>query len=346
MTDIKSLNYDELVTYMAGLGEKKFRAGQLYQWMHEKLADSFDECTNLSNALRQKLKETSEYVCLEPVRVQHSKLDGTEKYLFRLSDGNYVESVLMKYHHGNSVCISSQVGCRMGCRFCASTLNGKVRDLRPSEMLDQIYRIQADTGERVSHVVIMGTGEPFDNYENVRRFITLLTDENGINIGARNLTISTCGIVPRIRQFADEQLQVNLAISLHAPNDELRKTLMPVANKYSIEELMDACRYYVDKTSRRITYEYSLVKGVNDGKEQALELIHLIKGMNCHVNLIPVNPIKERDFKQTEGPQISSFKNLLEKNGIACTIRREMGRDIDGACGQLRKSRLDENNAE
>ena len=213
-------------------------------------------------------------------------------------------------------------------------------------MLDQIYRIQADTGERVSHVVIMGTGEPFDNYENVRRFITLLTDENGINIGARNLTISTCGIVPRIRQFADEQLQVNLAISLHAPNDELRKTLMPVANKYSIEELMDACRYYVDKTSRRITYEYSLVKGVNDGKEQALELIHLIKGMNCHVNLIPVNSIKERDFKQTEGPQISSFKNLLEKNGIACTIRREMGRDIDGACGQLRKSHLDEDNAE
>lgn len=234
----------------------------------------------------------------------------------------------------------------MGCRFCASTLNGLSRSLLPSEMLDQIYRIQADTGERVSHVVVMGTGEPFDNYDNVRRFITLLTDENGINIGARNITISTCGIVPRIRQFADEQLQVNLAISLHAPNDELRKTLMPVANKYSIEELIDACRYYVDRTSRRITYEYSLVKGVNDGREQAMELVGLVKGMNCHVNLIPVNPIKERDFKQPEGPQAVNFKNLLEKNGIACTIRREMGRDIDGACGQLRKSRLDENNAE
>ena len=196
MTDIKSLNYDELVTYMAGLGEKKFRASQLYQWMHEKLADSFDECTNLSNALRQKLKETSEYVCLEPVRVQHSKLDGTEKYLFRLSDGNYVESVLMKYHHGNSVCISSQVGCRMGCRFCASTLNGKVRDLRPSEMLDQIYRIQKITGERVSNVVVMGSGEPMDNYDNLIKFIELLNDERGLNISLRNITVSSCVIVP------------------------------------------------------------------------------------------------------------------------------------------------------
>ena len=345
-TDIKSLNYNELVQYVESINEKKFRAAQLYSWMHEKLAESYDEMTNISDKLKDTLKEDTLYTSLKIVKMQESRIDGTRKYLFELYDGNLIESVFMKYHHGNSVCISSQVGCKMGCRFCASTLNGCVRNLSPSEMLDQIYRIQADTGERVSHVVIMGTGEPFDNYENVRRFITLLTDENGINIGARNLTISTCGIVPRIRQFADEQLQVNLAISLHAPNDELRKTLMPVANKYSIEELMDACRYYVDKTSRRITYEYSLVKGVNDGKEQALELIHLIKGMNCHVNLIPVNPIKERDFKQTEGPQISSFKNLLEKNGIACTIRREMGRDIDGACGQLRKSHLDEDNAE
>ena len=344
--DICSYNYDELKEEMLAIGEKAFRSKQIYEWLHVKLADDFDEMTNLSKALREKLKKNYEIRKVKMIDHQISKEDPTEKFLFELEDGNMVESVLMKYNYGNSVCISSQAGCRMGCRFCASTLNGLSRSLLPSEMLDQIYRIQADTGERVSHVVIMGTGEPFDNYENVRRFITLLTDENGINIGARNLTISTCGIVPRIRQFADEQLQVNLAISLHAPNDELRKTLMPVANKYSIEELMDACRYYVDKTSRRITYEYSLVKDVNDGKEQALELIHLIKGMNCHVNLIPVNPIKERDFKQTEGPQISSFKNLLEKNGIACTIRREMGRDIDGACGQLRKSHLDEDNAE
>ena len=344
--DIKSMTIEELEELLVSMGDKKFRGKQIFSWLHEKLVVSFDDMTNLSKPLREKLEEKCRITALKAETVQVSKIDGTSKFLFELYDGNLIESVLMKYHHGNSVCISSQVGCRMGCRFCASTLDGCVRNLTPSEMLDQIYRIQADTGERVSHVVIMGTGEPFDNYENVRRFITLLTDENGINIGARNLTISTCGIVPRIRQFADEQLQVNLAISLHAPNDELRKTLMPVANKYSIEELMDACRYYVDKTSRRITYEYSLVKGVNDGKEQALELIHLIKGMNCHVNLIPVNPIKERDFKQTEGPQISSFKNLLEKNGIACTIRREMGRDIDGACGQLRKSHLDEDNAE
>ena len=344
--DICSYNYDELKEEMLVIGEKAFRSKQIYEWLHVKLADDFDEMTNLSKALREKLKKNYEIRKVKMIDHQISKEDPTEKFLFELEDGNMVESVLMKYNYGNSVCISSQAGCRMGCCFCASTLNGLSRSLLPSEMLDQIYRIQADTGERVSHVVVMGTGEPFDNYDNVRRFITLLTDENGINIGARNLTISTCGIVPRIRQFADEQLQVNLAISLHAPNDELRKTLMPVANKYSIEELIDACRYYVDRTSRRITYEYSLVKGVNDGREQAMELVGLVKGMNCHVNLIPVNPIKERDFKQPEGPQAVNFKNLLEKNGIACTIRREMGRDIDGACGQLRKSRLDENNAE
>ena len=345
MTDIKSLNYDELVTYMAGLGEKKFRASQLYQWMHEKLADSFDECTNLSNTLRQKLKETSEYVCLEPVRVQHSKLDGTEKYLFRLSDGNYVESVLMKYHHGNSVCISSQVGCRMGCRFCASTLNGKVRDLRPSEMLDQIYRISRDTNERVSNVVIMGSGEPMDNYDNVIKFIELLNSERGLNISQRNITVSTCGIVPKIKELADLKLQITLAISLHAPNDELRKTMMPIANKYSIAEIMDACRYYLDKTGRRISFEYSLVKGVNDTKECANELIELVKGLNCHINLIPVNPIKERDYEQSEKNSIKNFKDMLERKGINATVRREMGRDIDGACGQLRQNHIDENSA-
>ena len=338
MTDIKSLNYDELVTYMAGLGEKKFRASQLYQWMHEKLADSFDECTNLSNALRQKLKETSEYVCLEPVRVQHSKLDGTEKYLFRLSDGNYVESVLMKYHHGNSVCISSQVGCRMGCRFCASTLDGCVRNLTPSEMLDQIYTIQKISGERVDNVVVMGSGEPMDNFDNIIRFLSLLNSEQGLNISARNITVSTCGIVPKIIELADKKLQITLAISLHAPNDELRKTMMPIANKYSIEEIMEACRYYLKQTNRRISFEYSLVKDVNDTEECAQQLISLVKGMNCHINLIPVNPIKERDYRQSEQKAIYAFKNKLEKNGINVTIRREMGSDIDGACGQLRRS--------
>lgn len=344
--DIKSLTMSELTSLIEAMGEKKFRALQVYDWLHRKFVADYDLMKNVPKVLKDKLANLSPVTVVTQVEKQVSAIDGTAKYLFKLADGNLIESVLMRYRFGNSVCISSQAGCRMGCRFCASTLNGLSRSLLPSEMLDQIYRIQADTGERVSHVVIMGTGEPFDNYDNVRRFVTLLTDENGINIGARNLTISTCGIVPRIRQFADEGLQVNLAISLHAPNDELRRTLMPVANKYSIEELIDACRYYVKRTSRRITYEYSLVKGVNDGREQAMELVQLIKGMNCHVNLIPVNPIKERDFRQTEGPQIGNFKNVLEKNGIACTIRREMGRDIDGACGQLRKSHLDENNAE
>ena len=346
MTDIKSLNYDELVTYMAGLGEKKFRASQLYQWMHEKLADSFDECTNISNALRQKLKETSEYVCLEPVRVQHSKLDGTEKYLFRLSDGNYVESVLMKYHHGNSVCISSQVGCRMGCRFCASTLDGCVRNLTPSEMLDQIYTIQKISGERVDNVVVMGSGEPMDNFDNIIRFLSLLNSEQGLNISARNITVSTCGIVPKIIELADKKLQITLAISLHAPNDELRKTMMPIANKYSIEEIMEACRYYLKQTNRRISFEYSLVKDVNDTEECAQQLISLVKGMNCHINLIPVNPIKERDFVQTGKKAVERFKRVLEKNRINVTIRREMGRDINGACGQLRNDAMREEREE
>lgn len=305
--DIKSLTKAELAELIESLGEKKFRAEQVYDWIHKKLVTDYDSMKNVPKSLKCKLEEISPITVVKQIDKQVSAIDGTAKYLFKLDDGNLIESVLMRYKFGNSVCISSQAGCRMGCRFCASTLNGLSRSLLPSEMLDQIYRIQADTGERVSHVVVMGTGEPFDNYDNVRRFITLLTDENGINIGARNLTISTCGIVPRIRQFADEQLQVNLAISLHAPNDELRKTLMPVANKYSIEELIDACRYYVDRTSRRITYEYSLVKGVNDGREQAMELVGLVKGMNCHVNLIPVNPIKERDFKQPEGPQAVKF---------------------------------------
>ena len=337
MTDIKSLNYDELVTYMAGLGEKKFRASQLYQWMHEKLADSFDECTNISNALRQKLKETSEYVCLEPVRVQHSKLDGTEKYLFRLSDGNYVESVLMKYHHGNSVCISSQVGCKMGCRFCASTLNGCVRNLEPSEMLDQIYAIERITGERVSNIVVMGTGEPLDNYDNLIRFIRIINDERGKNISQRNITVSSCGLVPQIKKLADEELSITFALSLHSPTDEDRRKLLPIANKYSIAELMEVCRYYFEKTGRRVTFEYSLVKDENDTPEHAYKLAELLKNMHGHVNLIPVNPIKEREYCRSLGDSVEKFKYILEKKDINVTIRRSMGRDIDAACGQLRR---------
>ena len=249
----------------------------------------------------------------------------------------------MRYKHGNSVCISSQVGCRMGCRFCASTLDGLVRGLKPSEMIDQIYKIGQDIGERISNVVVMGTGEPMDNYDNLLQFITLLTDENGLNISQRNLTVSTCGIVPRMRQLADEKLSITLALSLHASNQKKRLELMPVANKYDIHDVIDACKYYFDRTGRRVTFEYSLVGGVNDTDEDARELSQLIHGMNCHVNLIPVNPIKERDYVQSNAAVIAAFKNKLEKNGINVTVRREMGRDIDGACGQLRKRYIDHN---
>lgn len=339
--DIKSLNYDELADYIVSIGEKKFRAEQLYSWMHEKLACSYDEMTNISDKLKKVLKENTLYTCLEPVRVQESQIDGTKKYLFRLYDGNLIESVFMRYHHGNSVCISSQVGCKMGCRFCASTLNGCVRNLEPSEMLDQIYRIQSLTGERVSNVVIMGSGEPMDNYDNVVKFLGLINSDKGLNISQRNITVSTCGLVPRIKQLAELKLQITLAISLHAPNDELRKTMMPIAYTYSIEQIMDACRYYLLQTARRISFEYSLVKGVNDSPECAKQLIKLVHGMNCHINLIPVNPIKERDYEQSEKNSIHNFKEILEKAGVNVTIRREMGRDIDGACGQLRQNHIE-----
>ena len=336
-TDIKSLNFKEMQEYMLSIGEKKFRAKQVYEWLHQKQVQSFGEMTNLSKDLQKKLEEQAGLTVLEPVEVQVSKLDGTRKYLFRLEDGNVIESVLMKYKHGNSVCISSQVGCRMGCRFCASTLDGLVRGLTPGEMLEQIYRIGQDIGERISNVVVMGTGEPLDNYENLIKFIEMLTDENGLHISQRNLTVSTCGIVPKMRELADRKLQITLALSLHASDQEKRKELMPVANKYEISEVLDACRYYFEQTGRRITFEYSLVGGVNDTEEDAKELSGLIRGMNCHVNLIPVNPVKERDYVQSNQQVILNFKNKLEKNGINVTIRREMGRDIDGACGQLRK---------
>jgi len=339
--DIKSLNYDELADYIVSIGEKKFRAAQLYSWMHGKLACSYDEMTNISDKLKKVLKENTLYTCLEPVRVQESQIDGTKKYLFRLYDGNLIESVFMRYHHGNSVCISSQVGCKMGCRFCASTLNGCVRNLEPSEMLDQIYRIQSLTGERVSNIVIMGSGEPMDNYDNVVKFLGLINSDKGLNISQRNITVSTCGLVPRIKQLAELKLQITLAISLHAPNDELRKTMMPIAYTYSIEQIMDACRYYLSQTARRISFEYSLVKGVNDSPECARQLIKLVHGMNCHINLIPVNPIKERDYEQSEKNSIHNFKEILEKAGVNVTIRREMGRDIDGACGQLRQNHIE-----
>ncbi len=335
--DIKSMTLSELKEDMAGLGEKSFRAGQIYEWMHVKLVKSFDDMTNISRELKEKCKENYDFTDLKEVMVQESKVDGTKKFLFELRDGNMVESVWMKYKHGNSVCISSQVGCRMGCTFCASTLDGLERSLTSSEMLDQIYAITRLTDEKVSNVVVMGTGEPMDNYDNVLRFIRLLTDENGLNISQRNITVSTCGIVPRMRELAEEKLQITLALSLHATTDGKRRRLMPIANRYRLDELIGACAYYFEKTGRRITFEYSLVGGINDTDEDARELITLIRHLNCHVNLIPVNPIKERDYVSSTHEKAVAFKNKLEKNGINVTIRREMGRDIDGACGQLRR---------
>lgn len=341
-TDIKSLDYSQLASYtVENWGLQKFRSKQLYDWMHVKLAESFDDMTNLSKDLREKLNKECGYICLKPVEKWVSQVDGTCKYLFELHDGNVIESVLMKYKHGNSVCISSQVGCRMGCRFCASTLNGLARNLFPSEMLEQIYAITRDSGERVDNIVVMGTGEPFDNYDNLLKFLKMVTDGHGLNISQRNITVSTCGLVPKIYALAEEELQITLAISLHAVNDEKRRELMPVANTYSIEEILKACRYYYDKTKRRLTFEYSLVKGVNDSEAEARSLAALLKGLNCHINLIPVNPIKERNFCQSDRDSVLKFKNKLEKYGGNVTIRRELGRDIQAACGQLRKKYID-----
>ena len=338
--DIKSMELSELTDFVEALGEKPFRARQLYRWMHAKAAASFEEMTDLSQAFRERLSEAAGYTVLKTVKMLESGIDGTRKYLFGLEDGNVIESVFMRYHHGNSVCVSSQVGCRMGCKFCASTLDGLTRNLTPAEMLEQVYRIQASTGERVSNVVVMGSGEPFDNYENLVRFIRLLSDENGLHISQRNITVSTCGLVPQIRRFAGEGLSVTLALSLHAPDDEVRKTLMPVANRYSLKEVLPACMEYYEKTGRRLTFEYSLVAGVNDSRREAERLARLLKHTRGHVNLIPVNPIRERNFKQSNREAVEAFRSVLENHGLTATVRREMGRDIGGACGQLRKSYL------
>ena len=337
MQDIKSFSLEELKSEMQKIGEKPFRAGQIYEWLHVKLVEDYNEMTNISEKLKDKLRENYDFTKLNLVNLQTSKEDGTKKYLFELSDGNMVETVWMKYHHGNSVCISSQVGCRMGCRFCASTLDGLERNLLASEMLEQIYEVTRETGERVSNIVVMGTGEPMDNYDNLVKFIHLVSDGNGLNISQRNITVSTCGLVPQMRNLANEGFQITLALSLHATTDEKRKTIMPVANRYSISELMDAVSFYFEKTKRRITFEYSLIGGVNDSVEEADALANLAKGVGAHINLIPVNPVTERGYVESKRDAILAFKNKLEKKQINVTIRREMGRDIDGACGQLRR---------
>ena len=341
--DIRSFTLPELKKEMEAIGEKAFRAKQIYEWLHVKLADSFDEMTNLSKALREKLEANYEIPPVQMLERQISQMDGTNKFLFQLQDGHVVESVLMKYKHGNSVCISSQVGCRMGCKFCASTLDGLARNLRPSEMLGQIYQIQKISGERVSNIVVMGTGEPMDNYDNFVKFVRMLSDENGLHISQRNITVSTCGIVPNMKRLAEENLQITLALSLHGSTQEKRKVLMPIANKYELTEVLEACDYYFEQTGRRITFEYSLVHGVNDKEEDAKELIAILKPRNCHLNLIPVNPIKERNFEKPSKKAAENFKNSLERSGINVTIRREMGSDIDGACGQLRRRYVEKN---
>lgn len=330
----------QLTEELTALGEKPFRAKQMYQWMHVKLADGFDAMTNLPARLREECAERYVYTALKPVRVRESAIDGTKKFLFELADGNVVESVWMRYKHGNSVCISSQVGCRMGCRFCASTLGGLERGLLPSEMLDQVYSVQKITGERVSNVVVMGIGEPLDNYGNLLTFLGILTDENGLNISQRSVTVSTCGIVPEMRRLAEERLQITLALSLHGTTDEKRRRLMPIADKYGMDELMKACAYYFELTGRRITFEYSLVGGVNDTDEDAEQLAALAGPLSCHVNLIPVNPVRERNYVSPSKERVRAFQAKLERHKVNATVRREMGRDIDGACGQLRRDLL------
>ena len=342
MEDIRSLDLREMQQLVERMEEKSFRGKQLFQWVHGHQVSSWDEMSNLSVKFREKL--AGEFV-LNPLHIekkQLSKKKDTAKYLFKLPDGNYIESVWMKYHHGNSVCISSQVGCRMGCTFCASTLSGLARNLSAGEMLSQIYEIQRETGERVSNVIVMGMGEPLDNYDNLIRFVKLLSDQDGIRISQRNITVSTCGLVDGIRKLMKEKLQITLAISLHAPNDDIRQQTMPVARRYSMDELLLACRDYFQETKRRITFEYSMIRGVNDSAEQAVELAGRLRGLNCHINLIPLNEVKERSCSRSRQADIERFKKILEKQGMNVTIRREMGSDIDAACGQLRQNYMNE----
>lgn len=337
MENILDYNPLKLKEWMEINKENGFRAKQVIDWAY-KGAISFDDMKNIPISLREKLKIHFNIGTPKVLKVLKSKTDDTYKFLFQYEDGNFIESVVMKYNHGNTICVSSQVGCRMGCKFCASTLDGMVRNLTAGEIIGQIVKAQTEIGERISNVVIMGSGEPFDNYDNIISFLQLVNSEFGLNIGYRHITLSTCGIVPKIIELANLNYQITLAISLHAPEDELRKTMMPIANKYSINEILDACKYYIKVTNRRITFEYAMVKGVNDSENEANELKKLLKGMLCHVNLIPVNEILENTFRKSLPESIKKFCNILESASIETTIRREMGADINAACGQLRKN--------
>ena len=341
--DIKSLTLNELRAEMENIGEKSFKANQIYSWLHKRGAESFDEMTDISKKLRENLENSYDIYNCSIEKKLVSMYDSTVKYLFRLHDGELIESVVMKYKYGYTICVSRQVGCKMGCKFCASGIAGFVRNLSAAEILSQIYTAQRDLDIRISHIVMMGVGEPLDNFDNVVRFLSMISDENGLNIGMRNISLSTCGVVTGIYKLLEKKLQLTLSVSLHAPNDEIRSRTMPVNDRWNISELLKACRDYTKETSRRISFEYAMIDGVNDSDECARELASKLKGMLCHVNLIPVNSVKERNYKKSNDNRIASFIKILESRGINVTVRRTLGSDINASCGQLRRG---ENNQE
>lgn len=340
MNNLLDYTLEELKVWMKENGESAFRGKQILSWIYKDISE-FDNMKNISKPLISKLKENFSINLPKIIEVYKSEIDGTEKFLLGFEDGNLIESVLMRYKHGNSICISTQIGCRMGCKFCASTIDGRVRNLTTGEILSQVLVVQNYIKERISNIVLMGSGEPLDNYDNVVKFLEVVSAEYGLNIGQRHITLSTCGIVPRIYELADKEFSITLAISLHAFSDEKRKEIMPIANKYTIDEILEACRYYINKTNRRITFEYALVKEINDSKEDAKALGKLLRGTLCHVNLIPVNEIKENTYKRSSKKAIDDFSEMLKSYGIEVTTRREMGSDINAACGQLRRSYIE-----
>lgn len=339
MKNIKDYNLEELKEELVAIGEKKYRAEQIFKWIYVDKVKEFDEMTNLSVELREKLKENYTMCNYKILRKQESS-DGTKKYLFDVLDGNAIETVLMEYHHGKTVCVSSQIGCKMGCKFCASTGIQFVRSLSSGEIVEQILAVEQDIGDKISNIVFMGIGEPFDNYDNVMKAIRIINNQKGLNIGARHISVSTSGLVPRIYDFANEDLQCTLSISLHATSNEKRSSMMPVNNAFPIEELLQACKDYIAKTNRRISFEYALAKDNNDNLEDAKELVHLLRGMICHVNLIPINKIENGAYTKSSNENIIKFRDYLNDHGIVATIRRELGSDIDAACGQLRRQNL------
>ena len=334
--NIKAMTLPELTAALKEMGQPGFRAKQIYTWLHKGVR-SYDEMTNISKELRTELSQRYPFTPPEVVRRQQSQRDGTIKYLWKLSDGNCVETVLMRYHYGNTVCISTEVGCRMGCAFCASTLGGLVRKLEPQEILDQVLFTQVDSGLPVSHIVLMGIGEPLDNYENVLRFLELVNSPEGMNISMRHISLSTCGLIPKIRELAEKKLQLTLSISLHAPSDETRDRIMPVNKAYPTQELLDACRDYYRITGRRISFEYAMIHGVNDSEADARLLLKRLKGMGAHMNLIPLNHVEESPLKPSTRQAVQRFQQILEEGGIPATVRRTLGGDIDASCGQLRR---------